>query len=156
MSLVWHFIAFGGNAWLLDIREMYVVYPRFTQFNERTKHFIKIYLSHFILKRIDVSLVRERWVERHILRERILLPISSSGSQEVPTLAPPCKLVWHASGRLRVPHSLAILCTQSKSDHVVLITWSPSGYPPVPPECPDRAALFTIHNVTACQCPWGH
>ena len=77
-------------------------------------------------------------------------PYLSSGSQGVPTLAPPCQLVKDASDRLRVPRSTAILCTLSKSDRVVLITWSPSGYTPVVPECPDRAALFTNHNVTAC------
>ena len=38
--------------------------------NERTHFFIKIYLSHFIFERVDVSVVCERWVERHILRER--------------------------------------------------------------------------------------
>ena len=41
-----------------------------TSMNERTHFFIKIYLSHFILERVYVSVVRERWVERHILRER--------------------------------------------------------------------------------------
>ena len=41
-----------------------------TKFNERTHFFIKIYLSHFILERVDVSVVCERWVERYILRER--------------------------------------------------------------------------------------
>ena len=40
-----------------------------TSMNERTHFFIKIYLSHFILKRVDVSVVCEGWVERHILRE---------------------------------------------------------------------------------------
>ena len=43
----------------------------------------------------------------------------------------------------------------SKSDPVVLITWSPSGYTPVVPDCSDHAALFTNH-VTACQSTWGH
>ena len=38
--------------------------------NERTHFFIKIYLSNFILEKVDVSVVYERWVERHILRER--------------------------------------------------------------------------------------
>ena len=38
--------------------------------NERTHFLIKIYLSPFILERVDVSVVCERWVERHILRER--------------------------------------------------------------------------------------
>ena len=34
-----------------------------TSMNERTYFFFKIYLSHFILKRVDVSVVCERWVE---------------------------------------------------------------------------------------------
>ena len=34
-----------------------------TSMNERTHFFIKIYLSHFILERVDVSVVCERWVE---------------------------------------------------------------------------------------------
>ena len=74
----------------------------------------------------------------------------------MPALAPPCKLVRDASDRLRVPRSTAIFCTQSKSDRVVLITWFPSGYTPVRPEWPDRAVLFTNHNVTACQSTRGH
>ena len=81
----------------------------------------------------------------------LLLPISSSGSHGVPTLAPPCKLVRDIADRLRVPRSTPILSTLSKSDRVVLITWSPSGYTPVVPECPDRSVLFTNHNLTACQ-----
>ena len=118
--------------------------------NEPTHVFIKIYLSHLILERVDISAVCERWVER------LLLPISSSRSQWVPTLAPFFKLVRDASDRLRIPRLTAILCTLSKSDRVVLITWSPSGYTPVRPECPDRAVLFTNHNVIACQSIWGH
>ena len=63
-----------------------------TSMNERTHFFIKIYLTLFILERVDVSGVGERWVERHIYSGRgLLLPISSTGSQGVPTLAPPCK-----------------------------------------------------------------
>ncbi len=47
--------------------------------NERTHFFIKMYLSHFILERVDVSVVCERWVERHIYSERgLLLTISSN------------------------------------------------------------------------------
>ena len=34
-----------------------------TSMNEQTHFFIKIYLSHFILERVDVSVVCERWVE---------------------------------------------------------------------------------------------
>ena len=53
--------------------------------------------------------VRDGW--RDIYSERgLLLPISSSRSQGVPTLAPPCKLVRDACDRLRVPRSTAIFC----------------------------------------------
>ena len=94
--------------------------------------------------------VRDGW--RDIYSERgLLLPIFSSRSQGVQTLAPTCKLVRDASGWLRVPRSTAILCILSKSHRVVLITWSPSGYTPVRPECSDRAVRFTNQNVTACQ-----
>ena len=72
-------------------------------------------------------------MERHILREGTSsCLISSSGSQGVSTLAPPCKryrqkrpnplIGWVCL--VRIP----ILCTLSKSDCVVLITWSPFGY----------------------------
>ena len=118
--------------------------------NERTHFFIKIYLSHFILERVDVSMVCEKWLERHIYLERgLLLSISSSRSQGVPTLAPPCKLVRDASARLRVPRSTTILCL-SKSDRVVLITWSPSGYTSVAPEYPDRLSYLCL-LITAWQ-----
>ena len=99
--------------------------------------------------------VRDGW--RDIYSERgLLLSISSFRSQGVPTLAPPRKLVRDASGQLRVPRLTAILCTLSKSDRMVLITWPPSGYTPVVTDCPDCAVLFTNHNVTACQSTWGH
>ena len=51
----------SGNIIKLNLR---------TSMNERTYFFIKIYLSHFILERVDASVVCERWVERYILRER--------------------------------------------------------------------------------------
>ena len=121
-----------------------------TSMNERTHFFIKIYLSHFILKRLMFLLcVRNGW--RDIYSERGLLPISSSRSQGVPRLAPPCKHFRDASGRLRVPRFTVILCTLSKSHCVVLIRWSPSGYTPVRPECPDHSVLFTNQFVTASQ-----
>ena len=85
------------------------------------------------------------------LEKGLLLLISSSRSQGVPTLASPCKLIRDAYGRLRAPRSTAILCTLSKSHCMVLIPWSPSGYTPVQPECPDHAVLFTNQNVTVCQ-----
>ena len=75
-------------------------------------------------------------MERHILRERTSSHISFR-EPGVSTFAPPCKLVWDASDRLRVPRSTVILSTLSKSDRIVLITWSPSGYTHVVPECPD-------------------
>ena len=129
-----------------------------TSVNERTRFFIKICISHTLFSERLMFLwcVRDGWGE--LYSERELLPIFSSGSQRVPTLAPTCKLVRDASARLRVPRSTSILCTLSKSHCVVVITWSPSGYTPVVPECPDRAAifLFTNQNVTACQSTQGH
>ena len=114
-----------------------------------------MYLSHFILEKVDVSVVCERWVERHILRER-----SSSHiffQEPVGTNAcTPCKLVREASDRLRVSRSTVILCNLSKSDRVVLITWSPSDFTPVVRKCPDRVVMFTNQNVTACQSTRGH
>ena len=84
--------------------------------NERTHFFIKIYISHTLFSKGLMFLwcVRDGW--RDIYSERgLLLPISSSRNQEVPTLAPPCKLVRNASGRLRVPISTAILSIIPKS-----------------------------------------
>ena len=108
-----------------------------TSMNERTHSFIKIYLTHFILERVDVSVVCERWVERHILRERTSSSHILFQEPEGANACTPCKLVRDASDRLRVPRSTAILCTLSKSDRMVLITWSPSSYTPVRPECSD-------------------
>ena len=122
--------------------------------NEHTSLW-KIYLSHFILERVDVSVGCERWVETHILRERTYIFFQKPG---VPTFAPTWQLVRDASGRLHDPRSTVILCTQSKSDRVILITWSPSGYTRYVPDCPDRAVifLFTNQNVTVCQSTRGH
>ena len=98
--------------------------------NKRTHFFIKIYLSHFILERVDVSVVCERWVERHIFKERT----SSHIFFREPGGANTYKLVRDASDRLHVPGSTVILSTLSKSNRVVLITLSPSGYTPVHPK----------------------
>ena len=76
-------------------------------YNEQTNALLykNIYLSDFILERVDVSVVCERWAERHIPRgRRLLLPISPPRSQGVPPLS---KLVRDASGRLRVPLNLS-------------------------------------------------
>ena len=90
--------------------------------------------------------VRDGW--RDIYSEGGLHPISSSGSQGVPTLASPYKLIKDASDQLRVPRSTSIVCTLSKSDRVVLIMWSPSGYTTGVPDCPDRAVLFTVDSLS--------
>ena len=87
-------------------------------------------ISHFILERAYCCCqLRDRW--RDICSERgLLLPISSSGGQWVPTLAPPCKLVRDdLIGR--VSHA------RLRFSALVLIPWSPSGYTPVVPDCPD-------------------
>ena len=60
-----------------------------------------------------------------------------------------CQRLHHLASRdisdqLRVPRSIAILCTPSKSDHVVLIMWFPSSYTPVRPECPDAPSSLLI------------
>ena len=55
-----------------------------------------------------------------------------------------------------VSHARLRFSALSKFNRVVLIPWSPSSYIPVRPECPDRAVLFTNHNVTACQSTRGH
>ena len=73
-------------------------------------------------------------MERHILRESYYFFFRGPGGANACT---PYKLVRDASDWLHVPSSTAILCTLSKSNRVVLITWSPSGYTPVVPECPD-------------------
>ena len=115
--------------------------------NERTDFFIKIYLSHFILERVDVSVVCERWVERHIFRERtssshIFFLKPGNANASTPLQARQRRFCSAACPTLN-----SILCTLSKSDRVVLITWSPSGYTRVVPECHDRVVLFNIHNV---------
>ena len=97
-------------------------------------------------------------MERHILRERTSsfhIFFRETGGANTCT---PLKARQRPSVRLRVPRSTAILCTQSKSDRVVLITLSPSGYTPVRPECPDALSpscllikmwqLTKAHSVT--------
>ena len=74
--------------------------------NEQTHFFIKISLISFSKGLVFLWYVRDGWRDIYSVRG-LLLPISSSRSQGVPTLA---------------PRSTAILCTLSKSDRVVLIT----------------------------------
>ena len=103
-------------------------------------------------------------MERHILREGTSsCPVSSSGSQRWPTLAPTFKTYrqrrLNVSDRLRVPgsthDSLHSVSTWPCCSH---ITWSPSGYTLVGPDCPDAFLsscllittwqLFKAHGVT--------
>ena len=125
-------------------------------FNERTNRLLyKKYISLTLYSRNGGCFCGE-WEmggETYTKREREDFPFAyllpgARGCQHLHPLAS-----WDTSDRLHVPRATAILCTQSKSDRVVLITWSPSGYTPVLLECPDRAVifLFTKQNVTACQ-----
>ena len=119
--------------------------------NEQTHFFIKnIYLSHFILKRVDVSVVCERWVERYILRERTS---SSHIFFQEPGVANTCTSLQACQRHLWSAACPSLDCDSlhSKSHRMVFIMWSPSGYTPVWPKCPDRAVLFTNQNVTTCQ-----
>ena len=88
--------------------------------NERTHFFVKINISHTLFSKGLMFLwcVRDEWRDTHSERG-LLLFISSSGSQGVPTLTLPCKLIGDASGWLRVPRSTAILCTLSIFFHYV-------------------------------------
>ena len=65
----------------------------------------------------------------------LLLSISSSMNQGLPT--PPHLASRDTSDWLRIPRSTPILCTLSKSDQVVLITWSSSDYTSVVNNRPD-------------------
>ena len=57
--------------------------------NERTHFFIKIYLSHFILERIDVSVVCERWGrETYTQREGFFFPYLLQGARGCQRLHP--------------------------------------------------------------------
>ena len=128
-----------------------------TSMNERTHFFIKICISHTLFSKGLMFLwwVRDGW--RDISqREDFFFPYLIPEARGCQRLHPPCKLVIDASDRLHVPRSTGILSTLSKSNGVVLITWSPSGYTPVVTKCPDRAVLFTNHNMTACQSTRGH
>ena len=56
------FLLYNRNS-NIDISGNVIKHNLRTSMNERTYFFIKIYLSHFILERVDVSVVCERLVE---------------------------------------------------------------------------------------------
>ena len=129
-----------------------------TSMNERTHFFIKIYLSFYSQKGPIVCCWFGRWMERLYTQREDFFPyllLGARGCQHLHSLASSSETTSNASNRLCVPHSTDSL-PLSKSDCVDLIVWSPSGYTPVVPECPDYVVLFTNHNVTACQSTWGH
>ena len=135
--------------------------------NERTKRtkrntllYRKLSLSFYFRKGHTVSCNSKSRMERHILKERTSsCPISSSWSQWVPTLAPPCKPYRqkrpNASDQLRIPGPTF---GSDWTDCLNLTTWF--SYHVVSFRlhiCSTgllrRTAihLFTHHNVTACQ-----
>ena len=137
-----------------------VVYSHtwFTKFNERTKHiFIKIYLSFYSRKGgpLFVVSLRDRW--RDIYSDFFLSHIffqEPGGCQHLHPLASRvAREVWDASDWLHVAGS------NPDSLHCLNLTlWSPSGYTPVGPDCPDALSspcllittwqLVKAHGVT--------
>ena len=112
--------------------------------------------KHFFIKKGLMFLWCVRDGRRDICSERgLLLPISSSRSQGVPTLAPPCKLVRDASDRLRVPPR-----QRFSALYLNLTAWfSSRDLLPVTHLLYPSALitpLFTNQNVTACQSTRGH
>ena len=104
--------------------------------------------------------LRNRW--RDIYSERgLLVPYLLPGAGGCQLLHPLAsriiREVRDASDRLRVPGSTPDSLPLSKSDRVV-ISWSPSGYTPVRPDCPDALSppcllittwqLVKAHGVT--------
>ena len=77
-------------------------------------------------------------------REDFFFPYLLPGARGCQLLHPLASSSETTSVRLRVPRSTAILCTMSKSERVVLITWSSSGYTPVRPECPDAPSFSCL------------
>ena len=108
-------------------------------FNERTKHFfINIYLSFYSRKGAHCLLLVweiDIYSKSGLLFVPYLLSVDR-GCQRLHRLAPYRLRRPNASAQLRVPRSTPHYLPLSKSDRVV-ITWSPSGYTPVGPDCPD-------------------
>ena len=127
-----------------------------TPMSEWTHFFIKIYASNFILEKGWCFCgVWEMGGETYPKREDFFFPYllqGARGCQRLQPLQARQRRLWSAACPSLDCYSLH----SPESDHVVLITWSPSGYTPVVPECPDRAVLFTNQHVTAFQSTRGH
>ena len=115
-----------------------------------------MYLSHFILERVDVSGVFERWVERHRLRARAssshIFFQEQGGCQRLHPLAssPETPLIGCVShARLRFSALCLNLNAWFSSRDLLPVTYL--LYPSAP-----IALLFTNHNVTACQSTRSH
>ena len=111
--------------------------------NERTHFFIKIYLSHFILERVMfLWCVIDGWrdiSQREDFFFSYLLP-GARGCQCLHPLQARQRCLWSVACPTLDCDSLHLF----KSDRVVLITWSSSGYTPVWPECPDAPSSFCL------------
>ena len=115
---------------------------------------IKICISHFILEKGPQFVVSwEIDGETYTQREDFFFPYLLPGARGCQLLRPLAS--WDTSDRLCVPHSTAILCTLSKSDHVVLIMWSSSSYTPVVTNCPDVLS-YPCLLITAWQLVKAH
>ena len=106
-----------------------------------TLSFIKTYLSFYSLKGPQL-VVWEIDGETYTQREDFFFPYLLLGAKGCQRLHP-LQARQRRPDRLRVPRSTTILCTLSKFDRVV-ITWSPSGYTPVRPECPDAPSFSCL------------
>ena len=62
-SFLLHFAVSIYCLWHLMLYSHHHIADFQTSMNERTHFFIKRYLSHFILERVDVSVMCEKWVE---------------------------------------------------------------------------------------------
>ena len=115
-------------------------------------HIYKIYISHFILERGTQFVVGLRDIWSDILREvTSSCPISSSWSQLVLKLAPPCKPYRqrrpNVSDRLRIPGSpLSRLCLN-------LTAWLSCGLLPVT-HLLDLTALTRCHPPVLLNTTW--
>ena len=109
----------------------------------------KKYISRFILrKRPTVCYyLRDRWRDYIYSEKRLIFPYLLPGARGYQRLASSSETNWSASCPMFDCYSL-----HSKSDDVVFITWSPSGYIPVRPECPEAlsssCALIKMWQVT--------
>ena len=128
------------------------IYP--IQWPNEIHLFIKIYLSSSSRKGPLFFVVWDIDGETYTQREDsfpYLLP-GARGCQSLHPLASSSETTWSAACPTLDCDSLySVQIWPRGSHHVVSF-----GYTPVVLECPDRAALFTNHNVTACHSTPGH